>query len=106
VHRARHPRHEARGVRLVVVDNGSGIPLEVRGKIFDAFFTTKRDVGTGLGLWVTRSLVDKHGGTLRMRTSTQGATEPRFPFSSPAANTTVMPRKPAIRPAFLNPRKI
>jgi signal transduction histidine kinase len=70
VHRARHPRHEARGVRLVVVDNGSGIPLEVRGKIFDAFFTTKRDVGTGLGLWVTRSLVDKHGGTLRMRTST------------------------------------
>jgi len=69
VHRASHPRHGAYGVRVVVADNGSGIPAEVRGKIFDAFFTTKRDVGTGLGLWVTRSLVEKHGGTLRMRTS-------------------------------------
>ena len=70
VHRAAHPRHSAEGVRVLVADNGSGIPAEVRGKIFDAFFTTKRDVGTGLGLWVTRSLVEKHGGTLRMRTST------------------------------------
>jgi signal transduction histidine kinase len=61
------------GVRLLVADNGSGIPAEVRGKIFEAFFTTKRDVGTGLGLWVTRNLVEKHGGTLRMRTSTDPA---------------------------------
>jgi signal transduction histidine kinase len=73
VHRARHPRHSMPGVRLLVADNGSGIPAEVRGKIFEAFFTTKRDVGTGLGLWVTRNLVEKHGGTLRMRTSTDPA---------------------------------
>lgn len=73
VHRASHPRHSVEGVRVVVADNGSGIPVEVRGKIFEAFFTTKRDVGTGLGLWVTRSLVEKHGGTLRMRTSTDPA---------------------------------
>ena len=70
VHSARHPRHATNGVRLIVVDNGTGIPAEVRGKIFEAFFTTKRDVGTGLGLWVTRSLVEKRGGSLRMRTST------------------------------------
>lgn len=70
VHRARHPRHSGNGVRIVVADNGTGIPTEVRNKIFEAFFTTKRDVGTGLGLWVTRSLVEKHGGTLHMRTST------------------------------------
>src|SRR4029079_7844593 len=67
VHRARHPRHSGNGVRIVVADNGTGIPTEVRNKIFEAFFTTKRDVGTGLGLWVTRSLVEKHGGTLHMR---------------------------------------
>jgi signal transduction histidine kinase len=70
VHSARHPRHGTDGVRLIVADNGTGIPAEVRAKIFEAFFTTKRDVGTGLGLWVTRSLVEKHGGSLRMRTST------------------------------------
>jgi PAS domain S-box-containing protein len=72
-HGARHPRHSAEGVRLLVADNGTGIPADIRGKIFEAFFTTKRDVGTGLGLWVTRSLVEKHGGTIRMRTSTAPA---------------------------------
>ena len=70
VHSARHPRHAIEGVRITVADNGTGIAPDVRGKIFEAFFTTKRDVGTGLGLWVTRSLVEKHGGNLRVRTST------------------------------------
>ena len=55
------------GVRLTVADNGPGIPCELRGRIFEAFFTTKQDVGTGLGLWVTRSLVEKHGGTIALR---------------------------------------
>jgi len=56
-----------KGVRIVVADNGSGIPREVRHKLFEPFFTTKGEKGTGLGLWVSRSLVEKHGGRLRVR---------------------------------------
>jgi signal transduction histidine kinase len=44
-------------------DNGPGVPLELKTKIFDAFFTT-RDHGTGLGLAVVRRIVEGHGGTI------------------------------------------
>jgi two-component system CheB/CheR fusion protein len=56
-----------RGVRITIADNGSGIPREVRHRLFEPFFTTKREKGTGLGLWITKSLVDKHDGSLRVR---------------------------------------
>lgn len=71
---ARHTHVPRAGVRIVIADNAGGIPPELRSKIFEAFFTTKRDVGTGLGLWVTRNLVEKNGGSLRMRSSTHPAT--------------------------------
>jgi signal transduction histidine kinase len=38
--------------------------------VFQPFFTTKRDVGTGLGLWVTKAMIDRHGGSIRFRSST------------------------------------
>jgi hypothetical protein len=38
--------------------------------IFEPFFTTKKDTGTGLGLWVSRELVEKHGGSMRVRSRT------------------------------------
>ena len=59
------------GVRVTVLDNGSGIPPEDRKKIFEPFYTTKKDVGTGLGLWLTLDLVEKHHGSIRMRSSTR-----------------------------------
>jgi PAS domain S-box-containing protein len=55
--------------RIVVRDNGAGIPLEHLAHIFDPFFTTKSDVGTGIGLWVTRELVERNGGEIQVKTT-------------------------------------
>lgn len=64
-------RHDRRGlVRLFVADNGSGITPENRAKLFQPFFTTKRDVGTGLGLWVSKGIIAKHSGRILVRSKT------------------------------------
>ena len=61
-----------RCVRITVADNGGGISLSALPQIFEAFFTTKGAVGNGLGLWVSKRIVDKHGGSLRVRSCTSG----------------------------------
>ena len=53
-----------RGVRVTVLDDGGGIPPDVRKNLFSPFYTTKGEGGTGLGLWVTRGIVEKHEGTI------------------------------------------
>ncbi len=58
------------GVRITVCDQGPGIPRENFKLIFEPFFTTKGEKGTGLGLWVSQGIVQKHGGTIRVRSST------------------------------------
>jgi len=60
------------GVRITVADTGSGIPRDNLRKIFEPFYTTKKDTGTGLGLWVSRGIVQKHGGRIRVRSWTEG----------------------------------
>jgi len=60
-----HP--EVTGVRFTIADTGSGMSKEVQRHIFEPFFTTKETTGTGLGLWVSTEIIEKHGGTLRMR---------------------------------------
>ena len=55
------------GVRVTVADNGTGMSEATLRRIFEPFFSTKGITGTGLGLWVSKEIVDKHGGTLRMR---------------------------------------
>jgi PAS domain S-box-containing protein len=65
------PRDLSRpGVRITIADTGFGIPPKHLESIFEPFFTTKKDTGTGLGLWVSRELVEKHGGSLRVRSRT------------------------------------
>jgi PAS domain S-box-containing protein len=61
------------GVRITVADNGSGIPRDDLRHIFEPFYTTKPETGTGLGLWVSRGIVEKHGGTIRVRSRTSGS---------------------------------
>jgi PAS domain S-box-containing protein len=60
------------GVHLVVADTGTGIAKEHLSRIYDPFFTTKGDRGTGLGLWVVRSMIVNAGGTVRIRSSQTG----------------------------------
>jgi PAS domain S-box-containing protein len=55
---------QRKGVRVTVFDNGVGIPPEVASKLFAPFYTTKGEGGTGLGLWVTRGIIEKHEGTI------------------------------------------
>jgi signal transduction histidine kinase len=55
------------GVRVVVADTGSGMPVAVRRRIFEPFFTTKMATGTGLGLWVTLDIMEKHQGLILVR---------------------------------------
>jgi PAS domain S-box-containing protein len=55
--------------QITFADSGCGIPEPLRPSIFNPFFTTKSDVGTGLGLWVSKSLVEKHGGHIAFRTA-------------------------------------
>jgi PAS domain S-box-containing protein len=56
-------------VCVTVADNGPGVPRSIRQRLFEPFFSTKQSKGTGLGLWVSRSIVSKYRGSLRMRTS-------------------------------------
>ena len=62
-------QREAKGVLITIADTGTGIPPEVMTRIFDAFYSTKGNSGTGLGLWVTREIVARHKGRMRVRSS-------------------------------------
>jgi PAS domain S-box-containing protein len=57
------------GIRVSVFDTGSGISPSNQKKIFEPFFSTKDVKGTGLGLWVTHGIVQKHEGVIRFRSS-------------------------------------
>ena len=62
-------RTERRGLVITVADTGTGIPARVLKRIFEPFYTTKGMSGTGLGLWISREIIDRHHGVLRFRSS-------------------------------------
>ncbi|MGA2002747.1 MAG: ATP-binding protein [Terriglobales bacterium] len=70
------PGHEwstgRQGVRITVADNGAGIQRANIRQIFEPFYTTKKDAGTGLGLWVSSGIIRKHGGSIRVRSRADG----------------------------------
>ncbi|MGH9473558.1 MAG: ATP-binding protein [Terriglobales bacterium] len=80
------------GVRVSVADNGPGITAEKRTSIFAPFFTTKAAQGTGLGLWICREILTKHGGRIQIRSRTSGATTGTvFSIFWPNRNATSSP---------------
>ena len=77
--------------RIEVSDNGAGIPVGIRAKVFNLFFSTKGESGSGIGLASTRKVVERHGGTIEFD-STEGAGT-RFdvflPLTPPAGLTSL-----------------
>jgi PAS domain S-box-containing protein len=65
-------RDGRRGVRITIADNGTGIDKDAQQRIFEPFFTTKGEFGTGLGLWVSKQIIAKHGGHMRLRSQVDG----------------------------------
>ncbi len=75
-------------LRVSIRDSGPGIPQPLREKIFNPFFTTKRQ-GTGLGLSVSYGIIQAHGGTIELRTPAAGGAE--FLISLPLNAEQVSP---------------
>jgi PAS domain S-box-containing protein len=80
------------GVRVTIADTGSGMTLETRKRMFEAFYTTKGPAGSGLGLWVTANIVRKHQGRIHVRSkrltpSTGTVFSLIFPYAGAAGKT-------------------
>jgi signal transduction histidine kinase len=77
------------GVRVTVADTGNGIGTADLPHIFEPFYTTKKDQGTGLGLWLAYGIVQKHSGWMRVMSSTG-------PTSSGTVFAVFLPESPAV----------
>jgi signal transduction histidine kinase len=68
-----------------VADEGPGVPVEMRSRIFEAFFTTKKEYGTGLGLWVCKNIVERYQGLITVENAARGGAV--FAVMLPVAKT-------------------
>lgn len=66
---ASRPETAEPGIRLTIADNGVGLASDLNRRVFEPFFSTKEATGTGLGLWMTQSIIQKHAGVIRFRSS-------------------------------------
>jgi signal transduction histidine kinase len=82
-------RIEGANAVILISDTGHGIERAHMRSVFEPFFTTKGERGTGLGLWVTRGILEEQGGRLQLRSSTSGRRR----------GTTVRVLLPVLRPA-------
>lgn len=83
------------GATVMIHDNGAGIPQTVLAQLFQPFFTTKGEQGTGLGLWVSRGIITKHGGSIDITSSTD-------PAAHGTTVTVFLPEKPVFATAEVN----
>ncbi|GAC1358037.1 MAG: hypothetical protein NVSMB3_05000 [Acidobacteriaceae bacterium] len=71
-------------VHILIADNGKGIPAEQRDRLFQPFASSNKEKGTGLGLWMSKTLVERHRGWIRHRSNTTpGRTGTAFRVSLP-----------------------
>jgi PAS domain S-box-containing protein len=83
---AKDPVSERVGVRVTVADTGHGMDAQTLKRTSEPFFTTKGINGTGLGLWISRDILNKHHAVMRVRSRRQGAsTGTVFSIFIPAA---------------------
>jgi two-component system CheB/CheR fusion protein len=80
---------ERPGVRVTIADTGSGIQAKDLPHIFEPFYTTKKDQGTGLGLWLAYGTVQKHGGSIRVASRTSSG-------NSGTVFAVFLPESPAV----------
>jgi signal transduction histidine kinase len=66
---ATHWRSGEPGISIAIADTGAGMASETQQRLFRPFFTTKGLTGTGLGLWVSKGIIDRHRGTLNVRSN-------------------------------------
>lgn len=69
---ATHPVTGKRGIRITVCDTGVGMTSQTAAHIFEPFYTTKGNSGSGLGLWISGTLAKRHDGRLGVRSNTLG----------------------------------
>jgi PAS domain S-box-containing protein len=62
---------DGQDVKLIFSDTGSGIAPEKMEEVFEPFVTTKGEKGLGIGLWISRNIVEKLGGSIHVRSSTE-----------------------------------
>ncbi|MCC6622310.1 MAG: GHKL domain-containing protein [Deltaproteobacteria bacterium] len=78
---------------IEVEDNGPGVPAEIRARVFEPFFTTKeRGQGTGMGLAISKRIVDEHGGALEL------SSEPGHPTRFTVRLPITAPPLPEVQP--------
>jgi PAS domain S-box-containing protein len=91
------------GVIIKVADHGSGIRPEVTGDLFRPFFTTKGEQGSGLGLWISKGIIEKHAGTIEVESSVATDEAPddhgtTFTIFLPRGTTSAASENPAKTP--------
>ncbi|MEO5937180.1 MAG: ATP-binding protein [Terriglobales bacterium] len=86
VYDSRSWREDAvKGVRVVFADTGKGISPQQKKHVFDAFFTTKEQKGSGLGLWLSMGIINQHRGWIHLRSRVQQPTGTCFSLFFPSS---------------------